>query len=107
MSRPQIGLSRGLAQLTKGSRVTVNTILPGPTWTEGVEVYIQGLAKQTGVSVEDATTNYFKQREPTSLLQRFIQPAEVAAAAAFLVSEGGAAVNGAAVRCEGGLISHV
>eukprot|EP00878_Enallax_costatus_P037211 GHUV01042017.1.p1 GENE.GHUV01042017.1~~GHUV01042017.1.p1 ORF type:complete len:197 (+),score=33.42 GHUV01042017.1:786-1376(+) len=103
----QIGLGHGLAQLTKGTGVTVNTILPGPTWTEGVQGYIEGLAKKEGTSIEEATTNYFKQREPTSLIQRFIKPEEVAATALFLASEGAAAINGAAVRCEGGLVAHV
>lgn len=103
----QIGLARGLAQLTKGSCVTVNSILPGPTWTEGVQTFVEGLAKQENTTITDATINYFKQREPTSLLQRFIQPSEVAATAVFLASKGAAATNGAAIRCEGGLISHV
>lgn len=102
----QIGLGHGLAQLTKGTAVTVNTILPGPTWTEGVQTYIEGLAQQQGISVEEATTGYFKQREPTSLIQRFIKPSEVAATALFLVSEGASAINGAALRCEGGLVAH-
>jgi NAD(P)-dependent dehydrogenase (short-subunit alcohol dehydrogenase family) len=103
----QIGLGRGLAQLTRGTRVTVNTVLPGPTWTEGVQTYIQGLAAQQGTSVEVATADYFKRREPTSIVGRFITPQEVAAAAAFLASEGAGAVNGSALRCEGGLLSHV
>ena len=72
-----------------------------------MQVYIEGLAKQQGSSIEEATTNYFKQREPTSLIQRFIKPEEIAATALFLASEGAAAVNGAAIRCEGGLIAHV
>lgn len=103
----QIGLSRGLAQLTRGTRVTVNTVLPGPTWTEGVQAYIEKLAKSQNISVEAATTSYFQQREPTSLIQRFIDPKEVAATVVFLTSEGAAAINGASVRCDGGLLAYI
>lgn len=100
-----IGLGRGLAELTKNSGVTVNSLLPGPTWTVGVENYFQGLAEEENRYLNDIVQDYFKKEEPTSLIQRFIQPQEIADAVLFLSSTG--AVNGAAMRVEGGLIRSI
>lgn len=100
-----IGLSRGLAEMTKGTGVTVNSILPGPTWTEGVRGYYEGLAQQEGRSVADVSHDYFRKHEPSSLLQRFLDPAEVADAILFLAGNPG--VNGAAQRIEGGIIRAI
>jgi len=103
----QLSLSRGLAELTKGTKVRVNTVMPGPTWTEGVATYIQGLAKEKNQEVEETKVNYFKEVEPTSLLQRFIKPEEVSDVVVFLASEASAAINGSSVRCEGGIIRMI
>jgi len=97
-----IGLSRGLAELTKGTAVTVNSLLPGPTWTAGVEAYFEGLAREEGKPIQALMDNYFKEHEPTSLIQRFIKVEEVAKATVFLATNG--AVNGSAMRVEGGII---
>lgn len=97
-----IGLSRGLAELTKGSPVTVNCLLPGPTWTAGVEAYFQGLAQEEDKPIDALVENYFKEHEPTSLIQRFVTAEEVADAATFVAANG--AVNGSALRVEGGII---
>lgn len=97
-----IGLSRGLAELTKGTEVRVNSLLPGPTWTAGVESYFDGLSKEENRPVEELCDNYFREHEPNSLIQRFITVEEVADAAVFLASNG--AVNGSALRVEGGII---
>ncbi len=97
-----IALSRGLAELTQGTPVTVNSLLPGPTWTAGVEDYIEGLAEHDGKPVQEVIENYFREDEPNSLIQRFITVEEVADAAVFLA--GNAAVNGSALRAEGGII---
>ncbi len=97
-----IGLSRGLAELTKGTPVTVNSLLPGPTWTAGVENYFEGLAKDENRPMDEVISNYFREHEPNSLIQRFVTVEEVADAAVFLA--GNAAVNGSALRVEGGLI---
>lgn len=97
-----IGLSRGLAELTHGTQVRVNSLLPGPTWTAGVESYFDGLAKEQGSPVEEVLKNYFHEHEPNSLIQRFIDVEEVADAAVFLAGNG--AVNGSALRVEGGII---
>ncbi len=97
-----IALSRGLAELTRGSAVTVNSLLPGPTWTAGVEAYFEGLAAQENQPVQEVIDAYFKDHEPNSLIQRFVTPEEVAEAAVFLAGNG--AVNGSALRVEGGII---
>lgn len=100
-----IGLTRGLAELTKGTRVTVNAVLPGPTWTEGVESYFGGLARDKGRPVEGIIESYFREDEPTSLIQRFVNPDEVARMIAFVASS--SASNGAAYRIEGGIIRSI
>ena len=97
-----ISLSRGLAELTKGTNVTVNSLLPGPTWTDGVEKYFQGLAKEEGKPMDDVIKSYFDDHEPTSLIKRFVDVKEVADAALFLASN--KAVNGSSLRVEGGII---
>ena len=103
----RIAAARGLAETTKGTGVTVNSILPGPTWTAGVESYMQGFAAQKKLSMEDAVASYFQEYEPTSLLQRFLTPEEVAAATGFLCSDLASGINGASQRVEGGIIKHI
>lgn len=100
-----LGLTRGMAELTKGTKVRVNSILPGPTWTEGVEAYFDGLADQKGEPLDTIVDNYFKSDEPTSLIQRFVQPDEVAR---MIVSiSASTASNGAAHRIEGGIVRNI
>jgi NAD(P)-dependent dehydrogenase (short-subunit alcohol dehydrogenase family) len=67
--------------------VTVNAVLPGPTWTEGVAEFIIGIAAKDSVSVEQATADYFTKQEPTSLLGRFLKPEEVANAILYISSQ--------------------
>ncbi len=100
-----VSLARGMAELTKGSQVTVNSVLPGPTWTAGVESYFEGLATDEGKPAQELIDNYFAQHEPTSLIQRFVDVAEVAQAVVFVASNG--AVNGSAQRVEGGIIRSI
>lgn len=103
----QIAAARGLAETTKGTGVTVNSVLPGPTWTDGVEKYMQGFAESKNLSMEDAVKKYFEEFEPTSLIQRFLRPEEVAAVTAFLCSDMASGINGASQRVEGGIIHHI
>jgi NAD(P)-dependent dehydrogenase (short-subunit alcohol dehydrogenase family) len=100
-----VSLARGLAEMTKGTGVTVNSVLAGPTWTEGVESYFTGLAEQEGKGVTELTRDYFHKHEPSSLLQRFLDPAEVADAVLFLAGNPG--MNGTAQRIEGGVIRSI
>ncbi len=100
-----LGLTRGMAELTKGTEVRINSVLPGPTWTEGVEAYFDGLAKQKGEPLEDIIQNYFKIDEPTSLIQRFVQADEVARTIVTVAAN--KAANGAAYRVEGGIVRSI
>ena len=103
----QVALSRGLAETTAGSRVTVNTVLPGPTRSEGVETFIEGLAKDQNISPEQVEKEFFTKTRPSSLIQRFATTPEVAALVAFVASPLASAINGAALRVEGGLLRSI
>jgi len=104
----QVNLARGLAQLTKGTRVTVNSVLAGPTMTDGVRKYMEDFAKANGIeSREEAIKVYFERHETTSLLQRFLEPEEVGNVVLFLVSKLASGVNGAAQNAEGGIVYHI
>src|SRR5260370_37840046 len=99
----QLAVSRGLAEMTRGTAVTVNSVLPGPTMSEGVEVFIKDIAQHNGVSVEQATKQFFQQQRPTSLLQRFATVEEIANMVIYVASKESSATNGAALRAEGGI----
>jgi len=100
----QIAVARGLAQLTKGTAVTVNSVLPGPTRSEGVGTFVADFAAKQGVTAEQFEKQFFQTARPTSLLQRFIEPAEIAEVVGFVASPAASAINGAAVRAEGGVV---
>jgi NAD(P)-dependent dehydrogenase (short-subunit alcohol dehydrogenase family) len=100
----QIAVARGLAELTRGTDVTVNTVLPGPTFSEGVGAFIKGLAIQKNKTIEETEKEFFQNVRPTSILQRFIDPDEIASLVAYLSSDLSIATNGAAVRADGGVI---
>ncbi|MCA1054965.1 SDR family oxidoreductase [Rossellomorea aquimaris] len=102
-----ITLSRGLAEVAKGTNVTVNSVLPGPTWTEGFGTFITDLAKENGQELDAFITDYFKKDQPTSLIQRYATVEEVADTIVFLASEKASAINGAAQKVEGGIIQHI
>jgi NAD(P)-dependent dehydrogenase (short-subunit alcohol dehydrogenase family) len=103
----QLAVSRGLAELTRGTAVTVNSVLPGPTMSEGVETFVNDLAKQNGQSVEEAASQFVKQFRPTSLLQRFASVEEIANMVVYVSSKEASATNGAALRAEGGIIQTI
>jgi len=103
----QLSLARGLAELTKGTKVRVNSVLPGPTWTEGIQTYIQNAASKNNEDVEIVKKQYFEKVEPTSLLQRFIEPEEIGNVVAFLSSEVSSCVTGVSQHTEGGIIKHI
>lgn len=99
----QIAISRGLAELTKGTSVTVNAVLPGPTGSEGVGGFIESLAKDQGKSVGEIEKDFFQHMRPSSLLQRFATPDEIASLVTYVASPLSAATNGAALRADGGV----
>ena len=103
----QLAVSRGLAEMTRGTAVTVNSVLPGPTMSEGVEGFVKELAKQNGQSVEEAASQFVKQFRPTSLLERFATVEEIANMVIYVASKESSATNGAALRAEGGTINSI
>ena len=103
----QLGVSRGLAQQTAGTNVTVNTVIPGSTRSEGSEKFISDLAQERGLSKEDVEREFFEKIRPTSLLERFATIDEVATFVTYLASPPAAANNGAALRVDGGTVSTI
>jgi len=103
----QVALARGLAETTVGTGVTVNSILPGPTRSEGVEQFVKDLAKSQNKTVEEMEREFFETARPTSLLRRFETPDEIAAMVAFIASPISSATNGAAIRADGGLLRSI
>jgi len=103
----QLAVARGLAEMTAGTAVTVNSILPGPTKSEGVADFVAGLAAQQNKSAADVERDFFKHARPTSLLQRFETPDEIAALTAFIASPRASGVNGAALRVDGGVVRAI
>lgn len=103
----QIALARGLAETTKGTNVTVNSILPGPTLSEGVTKYLNEVLKTPGFDKEVVLKQFIQQLRPTSLIQRFATSEEVANLVTFVASPLSSATNGAALRVEGGLLRNL
>ncbi|MCK9377074.1 MAG: SDR family NAD(P)-dependent oxidoreductase [Syntrophobacterales bacterium] len=102
-----LALSRGLAETTAGTGVTVNAVLPGPTRSEGVAGFIAGLAAARNLTPEEVEKEFFRTVRPTSLLQRFAATDEVAAMVTYLASPLASATNGAAVRVDGGVVRSI
>jgi NAD(P)-dependent dehydrogenase (short-subunit alcohol dehydrogenase family) len=100
----QIAVARGLAELTAGTAVTVNTVLPGPTRSRGVGDFVAEMAAAAGKPASEVEREFFQTARPTSLLKRFATPAEVAALVTYVASPVSSATNGAALRVDGGSI---
>lgn len=100
----QLSLSRGLAECCAGTGVTVNSVLPGPTLTEGARVFFNKHAKEQGISFDEAAKAFFAHARPTSLIRRFITPEEVASLVVYVCSPAAAATTGAALRVDGGVV---
>jgi NAD(P)-dependent dehydrogenase (short-subunit alcohol dehydrogenase family) len=103
----QLAVARGVAEMTRGTAVTVNSVLPGPTMSEGVEAFVKDLAKQNGQSVDEAAAQFVRQHRPTSLLQRFATVEEIANMVIYVSSKEASATNGASLRVEGGIIQTI
>src|SRR5467141_4376205 len=103
----QLAVSRGLAELTAGSGVTVNAILPGPTASEGVSEFVDRLSKQANQSAADFEKQFFEKMRPTSLLKRFASTEEVANLVVYVSSPLASATNGGALRVDGGVVRTI
>jgi NAD(P)-dependent dehydrogenase (short-subunit alcohol dehydrogenase family) len=103
----QLALSRGLAETTAGTGVTVNAVLPGPTRSEGVEQFVEDMARAGKTDAASVEKEFFKSVRPSSLLKRFATPEEVAAMVTYVASPLSSATNGAALRVDGGVVRSV
>ena len=103
----QLTIARGLAELTKGTKVTVNSVLPGPTRADGIEGFLRGQASDPNAPLAEIEAEFFAKSRAASLLQRMIEPDEIATLVAYLASPLSSATNGAALRVEGGLVTTI
>jgi NAD(P)-dependent dehydrogenase (short-subunit alcohol dehydrogenase family) len=103
----QLAVARGLAELTKGTHVTVNSVLPGPTLSEGSVDFLKKMSSKPEPTPQEAEKEFFAKHRPSSLLQRLIDPSEIASLTAFIASPLSSATNGAALRAEGGLVRSI
>src|SRR5438876_12176502 len=102
----QLAIARGLATC-QSTNVTVNSVLPGPTASEGVTEFVSNLAAENKISAKEFEKEFFKNARPTSILQRFIEPDEIAHVVGFVCSSLASAINGAAVRADGGVVRAI
>ena len=100
----QLAIARGLAETTVGTGVTVNSVLPGPTASEGVSTFVGRMADAAGVDAETMEREFFATARPSSLLKRFETPEEIAAMIVYVCSARASGTNGAALRVDGGVI---
>ena len=100
----QLATARGCAELTKGTGVTVNSVLPGPTWVEGLAAKFESRAKAQNTTVEALQEQMFAKRRPTSLLRRFETPEEIANMICYVCSPAASGTNGAGLRVDGGIV---
>ncbi len=103
----QLSASRGLAQLTRGTNVTVNAVLPGPTRSEGIEAFLRSQANNPSAPIKEIEAEFFATARSASILQRMVEAEEVANLVTYLASPRSSATNGAALRAEGGLVNTI
>src|ERR1700761_5191823 len=103
----QLAVARGLAETLAGTGVTVNSVLPGPTSSEGVGGFVAQLAKDRGVDVATVEREFFAHARPSSVLQRFSTPEEIGSMIAYVCSARASATTGAALRVDGGVVRAI
>jgi NAD(P)-dependent dehydrogenase (short-subunit alcohol dehydrogenase family) len=90
-----------------GTGVTVNAVLPGPTRSESLVVWMTGIAETQGITVAEAEAQFLKTMRPTSLINRFATTDEVANMVVYVCSEQASATSGAALRVDGGVVRYI
>jgi NAD(P)-dependent dehydrogenase (short-subunit alcohol dehydrogenase family) len=103
----QLAVSRGLAELTKGTHVTVNSVLPGPTRSAGIIDFLKSLASDPEAPPARIEAEFFAKARPSSLLQRMIEPEEIASLVAYVASPLSSGTNGAALHVDGGVVPTI
>ena len=103
----QIALARGLAESVEGSGVTINTVLPGPTRSEGVGTFVKQLADSQGISESEMEKRFFETARPTSLIKRFLTSEEIANAIAYLCTPAASGTTGSTLRVDGGVVRSI
>jgi NAD(P)-dependent dehydrogenase (short-subunit alcohol dehydrogenase family) len=103
----QIALARGIAESVAGTGITVNSVLPGPTKSEGVGTFVQQLAAQQRISEAEMEKRFFENARPTSLLKRFLTSEEVANLIVYLCTPAASGTTGAALRVDGGVVRAI
>jgi NAD(P)-dependent dehydrogenase (short-subunit alcohol dehydrogenase family) len=103
----QLAVARGMAQLTKGTNVTVNSVLPGPTRSEGIIDFLKSVSSDPDASPQAMEAEFFARHRQPSLIQRMIEPEEIASLVAYVASPLSAATNGASLKVEGGLVTTI
>jgi NAD(P)-dependent dehydrogenase (short-subunit alcohol dehydrogenase family) len=103
----QIALARGLAESVAGTGITINSVLPGPTRSEGVGTFVKQLAQHDGISEAEMEKRFFETARPTSLLKRFLTVDEIANAIAYLCTPAASGTTGSAVRVDGGVVRAI
>ena len=102
----QLVIARGAAELTKATNITVNSVLPGPTWVEMAPIRLAARAKGMGTTAEDLAARTFTERRPASLLQRYAAPEEIANLICYVCSKASSATNCASLRVVGGIVTN-
>ena len=103
----QLAVARGLAETTAGTAVTVNSVLPGPTASEGVTTFVGQMAEGRGVGRKQVEKEFFENVRPSSLLKRFQRTEEIADVVAFVCSPRASGINGATLRADGGVVKSI
>ena len=103
----QLAIARGVAETVAGTGITVNSVLPGPTESEGVATFVAGLARQRGVDRSVVEAEFFRSARPSSLIKRFATVEEVANMIVYVCNPLASATNGAALRVDGGVVRAI
>jgi NAD(P)-dependent dehydrogenase (short-subunit alcohol dehydrogenase family) len=103
----QLAIARGMAETTAGTHVTVNSVLPGPTASEGAANFVEEISAERGITKEEVEKEFFETARPSSLIKRFSDPKEIGDFVTFVCSPLASSINGAALRVDGGVVKSM